>query len=88
MTAEVSNLLSQAVLEVSSCGSQQLSPRWPTTALAPMSLPQKQGGLLPPADTSSQASLDEGEASLEDIPPTSPQLLLFLEVAASAPQCT
>ena len=34
-----------------------------------MSLPWEQGGLSPPADTPSQASLDEGEASLEDIPP-------------------
>ena len=33
-----------------------------------MSLPQKPEGLLPPAKTSSQASIDEGEASLEDIP--------------------
>ena len=33
-----------------------------------MSLPQKPEGLLPPANTSSQASIDEREASLEDIP--------------------
>ena len=33
-----------------------------------MSLPWRPEGLLPPADTSSQASIDEGEASLEDIP--------------------
>ena len=33
-----------------------------------MSLPQKPEGLPWPADTSSQASIDEGEASLEDIP--------------------
>ena len=33
-----------------------------------MSLPQKPESLLLPADTSSQASTDEGEASLEDIP--------------------
>ena len=68
MTMEVSNLLSQAVLEVSSCGSQQSSPRRPTTAVVLMSLPQKPEGLPPLADTSSQASIDEGEASLEDIP--------------------
>ena len=65
---EVSNLLSQAVLEACSCGSQQSSPRRPTTAVVLTSLPQKPEGLLPPADTSSQASIDEGEASLEDIP--------------------
>ena len=68
MTMEVSNLLSQAVLEASSCGSQQSSPRRPTTAVALMSLLWKTEGLLLPADTSSQASIDEGEASLEDIP--------------------
>ena len=33
-----------------------------------MSLPQKLDSLLPPANTSSQVSIDEGEASLEDIP--------------------
>ena len=32
------------------------------------SLPQKPEGLPQPANTSSQASIDEGEASLEDIP--------------------
>ena len=68
MTTEVSNLLSQAVLEASSCGSQQSSPRRPTTAVVLMSPPQKPEGLLLPADTSSQASIDKGEASLEDIP--------------------
>ena len=60
MTMEVSNLLSQAVLEASSCGSQQSSPRRPTTAVVLMSPPQKPEGLLPPANTSSQASIDEG----------------------------
>ena len=67
MTTDVSNLLSQAVLEASSCGSQPSSPRRPTTAVVLMSLPQRPQGLLPPANTSSQASIDEGEASLEDI---------------------
>ena len=36
--------------------------------MVPTSLPQKPEGLLPPADTSSKANIDEGEASLEDIP--------------------
>ena len=67
MTMEVSNLLSQAVLEASSCGSQQSSPRRPTTAVVLMSPPQKPEGLLLPANTSSQASIDEEGASLEDI---------------------
>ena len=61
MTTEVSNLLSQAVLEVSGCGSQQSSPRRPTTAVVPnISTMQKPEGLLPPANTSSQASIDDG----------------------------
>ena len=68
MTVEVSNLLFQAVLEVSSCESQQSPPRRLTTAVVLMSLPWRPEGLLLPADTSSQASIDEGEASLEDIP--------------------
>ena len=33
-----------------------------------MSLPQRLEGLLPPANSSSQASIDDREASLEDIP--------------------
>ena len=68
MTTEVSNLLSQAVLEASSCESQHSSPRRPTTAVVFMSLPQKPEGLPWPADTSSKASIDEGEASPEVIP--------------------
>ena len=67
ITMDVSNLLSQAVLEVSSCESQQSPPRRPTTAVVLMSLPQRPEGLLPPANTSSQASIEEGEASLEHI---------------------
>ena len=72
MTMEVHNLLSQAVLEASSCESQQSSPRRATTAVVLMSPPWRPEGLLPLADTSSQASIDEGEASLEDIPTISP----------------
>ena len=68
MTMEVSNLLSQAVLEASSCESQHSSPRRPTTAVVFMSPPQKPVDLPQPANTLSQASIDEGEASLEDIP--------------------
>ena len=65
---EVSNLLSQALLEASSCESQQSPPRRLTTAVVLMSLPQRPEGLPLPANTSSQASIDEWEASLEDIP--------------------
>ena len=68
MTTEASNLLSWAVLEASSCGSQPSSPWRPTTAVIFMSPPQKPWDLPQPANTSSQASIDEGEASLEDVP--------------------
>ena len=68
MTTEVSNLLSQAVLEASSCESKHLSPRRPTTAVVLMTPPQKPQGLLQSVNTSSQASIEEAEASLEDVP--------------------
>ena len=64
MTTEVRNLLSQAALEASSCESQHSSPRRPTTAVIFMSSPQKPEDLPWPANTSSQASINEGEASL------------------------
>ena len=65
---EVSNLLSQAVLEACSCGTEHSPPRRPTPAVVPMTPPQKPEGPLWPVDTSSQASIKEAEASLEDIP--------------------
>ena len=68
MTTEVSNLLSQAVLEASSCESQHSFTRGPTTAVVFMSPAWKSEDLPQPADTSSQTSFDEGEASLDDIP--------------------
>ena len=68
MTTEVRNLLSQAILEMSSCLSEHLSPRRPSPAVAPTTPPQKPEE--PPwlVDTSSQASAEAAEASLEDIP--------------------
>ena len=68
MTTEVSNFLSQAVLETSSCESEHSSPRRPTPAVVLTTLPQKPEGQLQPVDTSSQGSVEEVEASLEDIP--------------------
>ena len=68
MTMEVRNLLSQAVLETSSCGSKHLSPRRPTPVAVPMTLLQKTEELPWPVDTSSQVSTKVTEASLEDIP--------------------
>ena len=85
MTMEVSNLLSQAMLEVSSCGSEHLSSRRPTPVGVPMTPPQKPEGPPWPVDTSSQVSIEAAEASLEDIPPASPQLLPFPELEALLP---
>ena len=68
MTTEVSNLLSQVALEASSCESECSSPRRPTTAMVLMTPPQKPGSPLQAVNTSSQASVKEAEASLEDIP--------------------
>ena len=65
---EVSNLLSQAVLEASSCGFKHLSLRRPTPAVVLTTPPQKPDGPLCPVDTSSQMSIEEAEVSLEDIP--------------------
>ena len=65
---EVSNLLSQAVLEASSCESEHSSPRRLTPAVVLMTPPQKPEDQLWLVDTSSQVSIKEAEASLEDIP--------------------
>ena len=68
MTMEVSNLLSQAVLEASSCESQQYSQGGQPQQWSSCLCHRGQRGLPPPANTSSQVSIDEGEASLEDMP--------------------
>ena len=65
---EVKNLLSWAILEMSSCGSEHSSPRRPTPVVVPMTPPQKPEGPLQLVDTSSQARTKAAEASLEDIP--------------------
>ena len=64
---EVRNLLSQALLEMSSCRSKHSSPRRPTHVAVPMT-PQKPERPSQPVDTSSQVSTEAAEASLEDIP--------------------
>ena len=68
MTTEVSNLLSQAMLEASSCESKHSSPRKPTPVVVLMTPPWKPEDLLQPFDISSKASVKEAEISLEDIP--------------------
>ena len=65
---EVRNLLSQAVLEMSGCGSKNSTLRMPNPVVFPMLPPQKSEELLQPVDTSSQVITEVGEASLEGIP--------------------
>ena len=65
---EIRNLLSQAILETSGCGSQKLTPRMPNPVVMLMPPPQKSKELLQPVDTSSQASAEMAESSLEGIP--------------------
>ena len=68
MTMEVRSLLSHAMLEMSGCKSENLTPRRPNPVVIPTSPPQKLEELLQPVDTSSQASAEAAEASLEGIP--------------------
>ena len=68
MTMEVRNLLSHMMLEISGCKSKNLTPRRPNQVAIPMPPPQKSEELLEPVDTSSQASAEVVEASLEGIP--------------------
>ena len=68
MTMEVRSLLSQVVLEMSGCKSENSTPRRPNPVIIPTPPPQKSEELLQPVDTSSQASAEVVEASLEGIP--------------------
>ena len=68
MMMEVRNLLSQAMLEMSDCGSENSTPRRPNPVVVPMPPSQKSEELLQPVDTSSQVSAEVTEASLERIP--------------------
>ena len=68
MTMEVRNLLSKALLGMSSCGSKHSSPRRPTPVAVPTTPPQKPERPPQPVGTSSQVSAEGTEASLEDIP--------------------
>ena len=69
MTMKVRNLLSQAILETSGCGSKNLTPRRPNPVVIPMTPPHESKELLQPVGTSSQVSVEMAEASLEGIPP-------------------
>ena len=68
ITAEVNHLIDQVMAEASSCKSKQSSLEKITEAAATTSPPQKLEVTFPPVDTSSQASMEEAEGSLEGIP--------------------
>ena len=68
IAAEVNHLLDQAMAEASSRESEQSSLEKVTEEVATMSPPQMLEVTVPPVDTSSQASMEEAEGSLEDIP--------------------
>ena len=68
MTTEVNDLLDRAITEASSCESKHSSLGKITTAMVTTSPPQKSEVSVPPVDTSSQATIEEVEGSLEDIP--------------------
>ena len=68
MTAEVNNLLTQAMADTSSCQSKHSPLGKITTVVVIMPPPRKSEASLQPVDTSSQASVKGAEASLEDLP--------------------
>ena len=86
IAAEVNHLLDQAMVEVSSVKSEQSSLEKITKAATTMSPPQKLEVTVPPVDTSSQASMEEAEGSLEGIPTNiSPIAGVYSSRSASPP---
>ena len=86
ITAEVNHLLDQAITEVYSHESKQSSLEKITEAVATTSLPQKSEVMVPLVDTSSQASIEEMEGSLEDIHANiSPIAAVYSSRSASPP---
>ena len=86
MTLEVNYLLLQAVTEASSCESKHSFPGKITTVMVIMSPPQKSEVLLQLINTSSQARVEEEEASLEDIPTSiSPIATAYSSGSVSSP---
>ena len=68
LTAEVDDLLQWGMADGSSCESEHSTVGKVAAAEAVMSLSHKVEVPAPPVDTSSQASVEEGEASLESNP--------------------
>ena len=73
-------------MEASSCKSEQSSLEKITTAAVTTSPPQKSEVTVPPVNTSSQASIEEMEGSLEDIAANiSPIAAVYSSRSASPP---
>ena len=68
LTAEVNNLLKWGMADNSNCKTEHSASEKTAAAEAVMSLSHKVKVPAPPINTSSQASLEEGEASLESNP--------------------
>ena len=68
MTLEGRNLLSQVMLDTPGCESENSTPKGPNPVVTLMPPPHKPKELLQSVDTSSQASAEMAEASLEGIP--------------------
>ena len=68
IVTEVNNLLTQAMAEASSCKFKHSPLGKVTTVVAIKSLPQKSEASPQPVITSSQASMEEAEPSLEGLP--------------------
>ena len=84
--AEVKQLLDQGIAEASSCESKQSSLEKITTAVATTSPPQKSEDMVPPVNTSCQASIEEEDASVEGIPTNlSPIATAYSSRSASPP---
>ena len=83
MAIEVNHLLDRPMAEASNGRSEQFSLERITTEDAP----QKSEATTPPVNTSSQASAEEAEESLEDIPANiSPIATVYSSGSASAPE--
>ena len=84
LTAEVDDLLTWAMVDDSSCKSEHSTAGKVATAEAVMSLSHKLEAPALPVDTSSQASMEEGEASLESNPVNvSPIMAVYSSCSAS-----
>ena len=73
-------------MEGSSCKSEQSSLEKITTAAVTISPPQKSEVIVPPVDTSSQASIKEADGSLEDIPANISLIAAIYSSRSASPQ--